>query len=70
MDRVKAWMLAHGADVLVQNLADGATPERLAQYEAAVGFALRPGCERSGGSTPGSTTSRTASWATSTSSDP
>jgi cell wall assembly regulator SMI1 len=70
MDRVKAWMLAHGADVLVHNLADGPTTERIAQYEVAVGFALPPGCERSEWSTSGSTTSRTAPWTTSASSDP
>jgi hypothetical protein len=30
MDRIKTWMRSHGAGVLVENLADGATPERLA----------------------------------------
>src|SRR5688572_16086741 len=39
-DRISRWMVAHGAPLLVENLAPGATPERLAEAEAAFGVAL------------------------------
>lgn len=39
-ERISRWMNAHGAPLLVENLAPGASPERLAQAEAALGAAL------------------------------
>lgn len=42
LERVKTWMKAHGADVLVRNLAAGASSERLDAYETEIGFALPP----------------------------
>ncbi|MDC0740606.1 SMI1/KNR4 family protein [Polyangium mundeleinium] len=42
-ERVKAWMANHGAELLVQNLAPGASAERLRDAEAELGFSL--GCE-------------------------
>jgi cell wall assembly regulator SMI1 len=39
-ERISRWMSSHGAPLLVENLADGATPERLANAEAELGWAL------------------------------
>lgn len=40
VERVKAWMSAHGAGVLPENLARGATAEELDACEAKIAFAL------------------------------
>ncbi|AKV04366.1 hypothetical protein AKJ09_11029 [Labilithrix luteola] len=37
---MKAWMTAHGADVLVRNLAAGASSARLDDVQATIGFPL------------------------------
>jgi cell wall assembly regulator SMI1 len=39
-ERISRWMNAHGAPLLVENLAPGATAERLAEAEAELGIAL------------------------------
>jgi cell wall assembly regulator SMI1 len=39
-ERVSRWMNAHGAPLLVENLAPGATAEQLAQAEARFGVAV------------------------------
>ena len=41
-ERICAWMNAHGAPLLVENLAPGATRARLDQAEAELGIALPP----------------------------
>jgi hypothetical protein len=41
-ERISRWMNGHGAPLLVENLAPGATPERLAQAETDFGVALPP----------------------------
>jgi cell wall assembly regulator SMI1 len=40
LERVKAWMNAHDAEVLVQNLAAGASTARLDAYQAKLDFPL------------------------------
>jgi cell wall assembly regulator SMI1 len=40
LSRIKSWMNAHGAGVLVENLAAGASAAQLAACEAELGFAL------------------------------
>ncbi len=40
LERIRRWMTDHGAPLLAQNLAPGATPERLAQAETEFGIAL------------------------------
>lgn len=42
-DRISDWMRENDADVLVDNLAPGASPERLAEVEKKLGFALPAG---------------------------
>ncbi|APR82595.1 Hypothetical protein A7982_07944 [Minicystis rosea] len=39
-EQIKAWMAEHGAELLVENLAAGASAERLSQAEAELGFSL------------------------------
>jgi len=39
-EQIKAWMANHGAELLVQNLAPGASAERLRDAEAELGFSL------------------------------
>ncbi|MGC4119900.1 MAG: SMI1/KNR4 family protein [Myxococcales bacterium] len=40
VEQIKQWMLQHGAPLLVENLAPGASPEVLAQAEQRFGFPL------------------------------
>jgi len=47
-DRIADWMNTHRAPLLVENLAPGATPARLAQAETEFGVALLPTYARSG----------------------
>jgi len=39
-DRIKRWMMEHGAPLLVENLAAGATSRKLDKAGAALGFPL------------------------------
>lgn len=42
IERIKTWMQTHGASVLVDNLEEGASAERLDTFETKIGAALPP----------------------------
>jgi cell wall assembly regulator SMI1 len=40
IERIKAWMKAHDASVLVENLAPGASPQQIEKVESELGYSL------------------------------